>query len=120
MLTRNTARGARRGFTVIELLVVVAIIALLIGLLVPALALMRRTAQVTADLSAMRGLCSAHIAYMNANAERFVDAPCTSGRGREPEPSDGALPIEVREGLVLTIGRVIPAVPQVHVAEHSA
>lgn len=87
MLTRNTARGARRGFTVIELLVVVAIIALLIGLLVPALALMRRTAQVTADLSAMRGLCSAHIAYMNANAERFVDVGLPHGSIADPQNS---------------------------------
>ena len=54
-----------RGFTLLELLVVVAIIALLMALLVPSLARARRVAQTTACLANLRQLGTASTFYAN-------------------------------------------------------
>ena len=73
-------RGASRpAFTLIELLVTVGIVALLVGLLVPALGRTRRTALASADLSNLRGLSVAHASYMTSNDERFVDVGLPHG-----------------------------------------
>jgi prepilin-type N-terminal cleavage/methylation domain-containing protein/prepilin-type processing-associated H-X9-DG protein len=82
---RTAAR--RRGFTLVELLVVVGIIALLVGLMVPALSRVRRAGLATADLSNMRGLVAAHLSYMNSNEERFVDVGLPHGSVANPENS---------------------------------
>lgn len=55
----------RRGFTLVELLVVVAVIALLIGLLLPALSRARHAAQAAMCLANIRSLEIAQIAYAN-------------------------------------------------------
>lgn len=87
MHPHSRTRGGDRAFTIVELLVVVAIIATLIGILVPTLSMMRRTAVATADLSNLRSLAAAHVGYMNMNGERFVDAGMPHGTVASPESS---------------------------------
>jgi prepilin-type N-terminal cleavage/methylation domain-containing protein len=53
----------KRGFTIIELLVVVSIIALLIGILLPAIGRAKDAALVTQSLSNLRNLGTAHATY---------------------------------------------------------
>src|SRR5215216_2128646 len=53
----------RRGFTIIELLVVVGIIVLLIAILVPALSMVRRRAWKTGSQGLLNSLASAIMTY---------------------------------------------------------
>jgi type II secretory pathway pseudopilin PulG len=53
----------RRAFTLVQLLVTVGIIGVLIGLLLPAVGRLRETARRTEDLSNLRGLTQACVAY---------------------------------------------------------
>lgn len=57
------ARRRGLGFTIIELLVVVSIIALLIGLLLPAISKARDAAKLTESMANLRNLAAAHQAY---------------------------------------------------------
>lgn len=63
-------RRALHGFTLIELLVVIGIIALLLGMLLPALAAGRGAAQATHCLSNIRQLAVAEVSYV-ADHQRF-------------------------------------------------
>jgi prepilin-type N-terminal cleavage/methylation domain-containing protein len=60
------------GFTIIELLVVVSIIALLVGMLLPAIGKARDTARVNQSKSNMRQLAVAHKAYAADWADRHL------------------------------------------------
>jgi len=71
----------RRAFTLVELLVVVAVIALLVGILLPALAGARRTAQSTACLSNLRQLALAQAAYALGHDGQLVNYGLAHGPG---------------------------------------
>ena len=68
----------RSAFTLIELLVVISIIALLIGILLPALGAARRTAQGVVCLSNMRSAGQGLATYGASNKD-FIPGPNTSG-----------------------------------------
>ena len=70
MCNRSTPENSirsRRGFTLVELLVVIGIIALLISILMPALSKARKQAAGAACLSNMRQLAVGWVAYAQAN-----------------------------------------------------
>ena len=67
-ISRSTSRPA---FTLIELLVVISIIALLIGILLPALGSARRAAQDTLSLTNIRSLTQAMALYANGYNDKF-------------------------------------------------
>lgn len=83
-LTRVRSRQASAGFTLIEMLVVISIIALLISILLPALGAARRNAQAIVCASQIRQVGIAFAAYTTDNDDWFPPdlghkVPWTSG-----------------------------------------
>ncbi len=71
---RGRCTGKRSAFTLVELLVVVGLIAVLIGLLLPALSKARQAALRTQCLSNMRSLALAQTMYAAENHNYLVEA----------------------------------------------
>lgn len=71
--------GICAGFTLVELLVVVAIIALLLGILVPSMHKARHAAKTTVCLNNIRQIELAHASYIAANDGLLVDAGLAHG-----------------------------------------
>ncbi len=69
----------RRAFSLLELMVTVAIIAIIISLLVPAFSRVRQTAVVTRDLTQIRGLQLAQSAYALDNDYALIDVGLEHG-----------------------------------------
>ena len=69
----------RTGFTLVELLVVVAITALLIGLLLPTVRSVQRSARVTSCLANLRSLQAAHLSYAETHKGWLADARLPHG-----------------------------------------
>lgn len=76
----NRSRGLLvDGFTLVELLVVIGIIAVLISVLLPSLSSARKAALRTNCLSNMRNMQVAHVMYMNDNRGFFIQAGLAHG-----------------------------------------
>ena len=68
-----------RGFTVVELLAVIGVIAVLMAIAIPTIRTVRLASANTTDLSQIRQLGIAHLAYQVTNSDRFVDVGLPHG-----------------------------------------
>ena len=73
------ARVGRAGFTLVELLVVIGIIAILVAMLLPSLNKARAAAQVTACASNLRQIAQAVVQYATDNKNRLPPAVINPG-----------------------------------------
>ncbi len=67
-------QNKQSGFTLVELLVVIGIIAVLIAMLLPALSRVREQARRVVCMSNVRQLCMTMIMYADSNRQQYIDA----------------------------------------------
>ena len=79
-IQRNVARPARTGFTVTELVVVVAIIGLIVALIVPTIGKVRAKSRTLKCLTNQRTITMANYTYATSNQSRFA-SPRTDSQG---------------------------------------
>jgi prepilin-type N-terminal cleavage/methylation domain-containing protein/prepilin-type processing-associated H-X9-DG protein len=95
----------RRGFTLVELLVVIGIIALLISILLPALNKAREASRVAACLSNLRQLGNIHATYVAENKGYIV--PCDIGDWMTAPGANGYAILDSWE-TILVASRYLP------------
>ena len=94
----SSVRGRRSAFTLIELLVVIGIIAVLLGLLIPAVAGARRAAKDTVCAARLHDLVAATTMYLN-EYKKFPLPPQLPAFG-------GPVPLALQDQLLNAIGGV--------------
>jgi len=95
LVSRRIAH-VRRGFTLVELLVVIGIIALLISILLPALSKARAAANTTACAANLHSMGQALVMYVN-QYKHFPGAQSALGTGVSgPSSAFGIWPIRLR------------------------
>ena len=67
------------AFTLVEVLVVIGVIVILLGILVPGVAAVRRESLASSCLSNLRQLSVAHLSYMAVHKDRFADVGLPHG-----------------------------------------
>ena len=80
-------RAGRLAFTLVEVLVVIGVIVILLGILLPGLASVRRESLASSCLSNLRQISIAHLSYMTVHKERFADVGLPHGSLGAPERS---------------------------------
>ena len=93
-------RSRRRGFTLVELLVVIGIIAVLISLLLPSLGAAREAARTTACLSNLRQLGISHANYLAAYNNYVM--PCDYLDTTTPPDANGYKTLEQWPTILVT------------------
>jgi len=92
MKNRISTLKRSKGFTLIEVLTVIAIIAILSAILVPTVTQMRETARKTKDINNLRQIINASLLFASQNSERFVsDVNAISSAGRVDESGSGTI-----------------------------
>lgn len=100
----RSAPKAGAGFTLIELLVVISIIALLVGILLPALGAARESARAAVCLSNMRQVGTTNVLYATDNDDWIpgISVPVAKDAGYLPGPNGANSAMHQMSYLVLT------------------
>ena len=101
----RTSRHRESAFTLVELLVVIGIIAVLIGILLPALNKARRSAATLQCASNMRQISNAMLMYINANKGKF---PICQASGGAVPPNGWWWPTELVRGKYIQAPSIYP------------